>query len=265
LEKGILNAPMIKRNIVRFLILFTLAALTSGCLRPASSTAVDLTQFTSQPSPSAQNGITSDAPTVADALDAATQAALRTFPLWVGSTWVYDYLGYSQDEEAHWRVTDTVVSKDVLEGHYIVEIERQTELTLGNPGSEFSFSPRAGASYYLVDGTNVYQFESQVETDLDKAWLALVLPFPPDGESWIPDPVIRASGPSGEGGTRFADGPFDQVVAESGTRTCYNVVTTVTEGTDEATFCDGIGIVFWESDNGRGEGYRMELIGFVLQ
>jgi hypothetical protein len=54
-------------------------------------------------------------------------------------------------------------------------------------------------------------------------------------------------------------------VAESGTRTCYNVVTAVAEGADEATFCDGIGIVFWESDNGGGEGYRMELIGFVLQ
>ena len=252
---------MMKKNVVRFLILLTLAALTGGCLRLASSTEVDLAQFTSQPSPSVPSGGTP----VTDTLDAATLTALRAFPLWVGSTWVYDYLGYSQDEEAHWRVTDTVVSSDILEGQYVVEIERKTELTLGNPGSAFPSLPQAGSSYYLVDGAHVYRFDGQVETDLDKAWLDLILPFPPGEESWIPDPAIRAIEPSSGVGARFADGPFDQVVAESGTRACYNVVTVVAAGADEMTFCDGIGIVFWESENGRGEGYRMELIGFVLQ
>jgi len=266
-EKGILNAPMNKKNAIRFLSLLAIAVLTSGCLRLASSTTVDLTQFTSQPSPSAQAETISAVPTLTATpmLDPATMNTLRTFPLWVGSTWVYDYLGYSQDEEVHWRVTDAVVSSSMLEGYYIVEVERKADLTLGSPALDFPSAPLTGTFYYLIDREKVYRFEGSVASDLDAAWLELVLPFPPDEEGWYPDPAVRSSADPSEIGPRFADGPFDQVVAESGTRICYNVVTVVRAGSEEATFCEGIGYVFWEADNGSGVGSRVEMIGFVLQ
>ena len=258
---------MMKKTIIRLLSLLAIAFLTSGCLRLASSTAIDLTQFTSQPSPSGQAETEPAVPAATNtpALAATTLNTLRAFPLWVGSTWVYDYLGYSQDEEVHWRVTDTVVSSSMLEGYYVVEIAREADLVQGRPGQDFPFSPPTGSYYYLIDGEKVYRFEGQVESDLDAAWLALVLPFPPEEEGWYPDPAVRSSAHPNGVGMRFAEGPFDQVVAESGTRTCYNVVTVVQSGAAEATFCEGIGYVFGEADNGNGDGYRMEMIGFALQ
>lgn len=265
--KGILNVPMMKKKIIRILSLISIAILTSGCLRLASTTTADLTQFTPQPTSSVQVEITSAAPetTTPPVLDAATLNTLRIFPLWVGSTWVYDYLGYSQDEEVHWRLTEAVVSSGIQEGRYVVEVERKAEVILGHPQLDFPSSPQTDSYYYVIEGEKIYRFEARMSFDLDSARLDWVLPFPPEGEAWYPDPVVRLSANPDEVGSRFAEGPFDQVVAESGTRSCYNVVTVVETGAEERTFCEGIGVVFWESDNGRGEGYRMEMIGFTLQ
>ena len=263
MEKGILNYLM-KKTLTRILCLLILMILTSGCLRLASSATVDLSQFTAQPSyPTQVEMGTEIAPT--EVLDVATLNTLRLFPLWVGSTWVYDYLGYSLDEEAHWRVTETVVYSGILQGHYVAEVERTIKLTLGDPSLAFPSYPPVGSFYYLVDGENVYRFEGLVEADLDDAWLEWVLPFPEDESPWVPNPWLRTSEEDLETGSRFAQGPFDQVVSESGTKVCYNVVTSVEVGTEEATFCEGIGVLFWEADNGQGEGYRMEMIGFVVQ
>ncbi|MBG0788600.1 MAG: hypothetical protein H0S79_26220 [Anaerolineaceae bacterium] len=253
-----------KKTLTRMLYFFILMILTSGCLRLASSATVDLSQFTPQPSLPAEDDMGTEI-TPTSALDAATLNTLRLFPLWVGSTWVYDYLGYSPDEEAHWRVTETVVYRGILQGHYVAEVERTVELTLGDPPLDFPSYPPVGSFYYLVDGENVYRFEGQVEADLDDAWLEWVLPFPADEGVWVPNPWLRASEGTFEIGSRFAQGPFDQVVSESGTKVCYNVVTSVEEGAEEATFCEGIGVLFWEADNGQGSGYRMEMIGFVVQ
>ena len=252
------------KNLTRFFCLLILMVLTSGCLRLASSSTVDLSQFTAQPSPSVQSDVEADK-TANPALDNATLNTLRLFPLWVGSTWVYEYLGYSLEEEAHWRVTETVVYSGILQGHYVAEVERSIELTLGDPPLDFPSYPPVGSFYYLVDGENVYRFEGQVEADLDDAWLEWVLPFPADEEAWIPDPAVRAGAETPASGSRLAQGPFDQAISESGPHVCYNVVTSVETGTEEATFCEGIGVLFLEADNGSGVGYRMEMIGFVVQ
>ncbi len=263
MEKGILNYLM-KKTLARILCFLILVILTSSCLRLASSATVDLSQFTAQPSYPTQVEMGTEI-TPAEVLDVATLNTLRLFPLWVGSTRVYDYLGYSLDEEAHWRVTETVVYSGILQGHYVAEVERTIELTLGDPPLDFPAYPPVGSFYYLVDGENVYRFEGLVEADLDDAWLEWVLPFPEDESPWVPNPWLRASEEDLETGTRFAQGPFDQVVSESGTKVCFNVVTSEEVGTEEATFCEGIGVLFWEAGNGQGEGYRMEMIGFVVQ
>ena len=268
MEKGILNRHYMMKNIYRLPILLVLIALlTSGCLRLATSPTVDLSQFTPQAGTAApgQDSTALPGPTATPTLDAETVNTLRLYPLWVGSTWVYDYLGYTPEEEAHWRLTETVVSSDLLEGYYVVEVARQAELTLGNPAGDFPFSPPIGSFTYLIDGTKVYRFEGQPSADLDEAWLELVLPFPPDGEAWYPNPADRIAAAPPETGSRRVDGPFDQVVPESGARACYNVVTQVAEGYQEATFCEGIGYLYQEAGNLAGEGYRLEMIGFVIQ
>ncbi len=253
-----------KKRVIIFLSLLTLMVLTSGCWRLASSATVDLTQFTAQPSASAQSDAEGEVITPST-LETTTQNTLRIFPLWVGSTWVYDYLGYTVDEEAHWRVTETVVSSNILDGHYVVKVERAIELTLGDPAEDFPSAPPTDSFYYLVDGENIYRLDNLDETDLEDAWLELILPFPADEQNWVPDPLARAAAESPDSGSRIAEGPFDQVISGSGPHACYNVVTAVEEGTEEATFCEGIGFLFLEAENGQGEGYRMEMIGFVVQ
>lgn len=262
-EKGILNF-LIMKKLTHFFLLLILGIATSGCFRLASSTTVDLSQFTAQPSDTGLSGAAVGA-TATPTLDVDTLNTLRIFPLWVGSTWVYDFLGYTLEEEAHWRLTETVVSSRMLDGYYVVAVERTAELTMGNPGPQFASLPPTGSFTYLIAGEDVYRFEGEVETDLDTAWLELVLPFPPEEEAWLPDPAGRSISEDIETGARFAQGPFDQVVSESGTRICYNVVTSLEEGTEEAIFCDGIGYLYYEADDGSGEGYRMEMIGYVLQ
>ena len=268
MEKGILNGHSKMKNTFRSLILLAIALLTSGCLRLATLPTVDLAQFTPQAgvaSPAQDSTPELPAPTATPVLDAAAVNALRLYPLWVGSTWVYDYLGYTAQAEAHWRLTETVVSSRILGGYYVAEVERKAELTLGDPSPDFPFSPPTGSFFYLLDGTKVYQFEGQVSTDLDEAWLDLILPFPADGETWQPDPADRAMAEPPEIGSRTAEGPFEQLVSENGARTCYNLVTRVAEGSQEATFCEGIGYLYQEAGNLEGEGYRMEMIGFVIQ
>ena len=163
------------------LTLILLAVLTSGCLRLATSPTMDLAQFTPQASVSPPGEMTppeAPAATATPALDAASQNVLRLFPLWVGSTWVYDYLGYTPDQEVHWRLTETVTSSSVLDGYYVVEVERQAELTLGDPSPDFPFQPPSGTSFYVIDGDHVYQYEGRVPTDLTDA-LAGVCPALP--------------------------------------------------------------------------------------
>lgn len=250
------------------LILLAIALLTSGCLRLATSPTVDLAQFTPQAEASSPVQVSPPdlpVPTATPVLDAVTVNTLRLYPLWVGSTWVYDYLGYTAEEEAHWRLTETVVSSRILGGYYVVEVERKGELTQGDPSPDFPFFPPTGSLFYLLDGTKVYQFEGRASTDLNEAWLDLILPFPAGGEAWQPDPADRANPEQPAIGSRVADGPFEQLISENGARTCYHLVTRVAEGSQEATFCEGIGYLHQEAGNLEGEGYRMEMIGFVIQ
>lgn len=227
--------------------------LLAGCLRPATLPTVDLSQFTPQP----------DAPE----LDPATQAALRRYPLWVGSSWVYNYVGYTQEKEVTWRVVETVIETQIVDGYYVATIERSAELLEGIPDAAFLYQPEEGIYYELVDGENLYRFEDQIQTDLSTAWLDLVIPFPEQGGGWYPDPADRASAEPPEEGYKFASDPYDQALPEDDTlRTCYNVAIKMAGGKDEGTFCDGVGFVYreaslWDS----GEGFRSEMVGFSIQ
>jgi hypothetical protein len=255
----------------RISLTLLLAFLLSGCLRPATLPTVDLSQFTPQPDASeaipAAGTAEIASPTGTPELDPATQAALRRYPLWVGSSWVYINVGYTREKEVTWRVVETVIETQIVNGYYVATVERSAELLEGTPDAAFPYQPEEGVYYELVDGDHLYRSTDEVLTELDEAWLDLVIPFPEDGGTWYPDPADRASAEPPEAGYKYASEPFDQTLPEDDSmRVCYNVATKLTDGKDEGTFCDGIGFVYREATRwNSGEGFRSEMVGFSLQ
>jgi hypothetical protein len=265
---GILN-PLMEQSkpFLRLILLFAIVFLLSGCLRPATSSTVDLSQFTPQSGTPSEQADTEEVVTPTPKLDSATQTVLRIYPLWIGSSWVYDYIGYTLDEEIRWRVTETVVDTQIIDGYYVARVERKAELREGEPADDFPYLPEEGVFYYLIDGSDIYRSEGQVRTDLTNAWLDLVIPFPEKGDVWYPDPEERIKTDPSVVGSRYASAPYDQGLPEDGTiHTCYNVATQVQDGKDEGTFCEGVGYVYQEATIwNTGVGFRSELIGFSLQ
>lgn len=259
------------KSLSRILLIIIIGFLLSGCLRPATLPMVDLSQFT--PQPEASDAIPSEGtaaafnPSSTLELDPATQATLRRYPLWVGSSWVYTYIGYTQKKEVTWRVVETVVETQIIDGYYIATVERTTELLEGTPDAAFPYKPKEGVYYELVDGSNLYRSEGQIETDLDEAWLDLVIPFPEEGGRWYPDPADRVAANPPDTGYKFASEPYHQTLPEDDSlRICYNVAIRLADGKDEGTFCDGIGFVYREATIwNSGEGFRSEMVGFSLQ
>ncbi|MCB2214274.1 hypothetical protein KQH50_02645 [bacterium] len=253
-----------------YLILF-ISVLLSGCLRPATLPTVDLSQFTPQPAVSqavpSEGTAAAINPTATPELDPVTQATLRRYPLWVGSSWVYTYIGYTQEKEVTWRVVETVVETQIIDGYYVATVNRTAELLEGTPGANFPYKPEEGIYYELVYGGNLYRSEDQVQTNLSDAWLDLVIPFPEDGGRWYPDPADRAMDNPPDTRYKFASDPYQQTLPEDDSmRTCYNVAIRLADGKDEGTFCNGIGFVYREATLwNSGEGFRSEMVGFSLQ
>ena len=238
-------------------------ALTSGCNPPATQPAPDLPQV-SPVQPTLAATIT---PTPAPTLAPAIEQALQIYPLFKGSTWVYEYLGYDQSQEVVWRVVETVNDIRFVEGYYVAVLERSAELLEGDPPSGFLSAPDTGTFWYLVDGRNLYRFENQLFTRLSGAWLDLILPFPKDSQAWYPNPDQRANIDMRTTGFRYASAPFKRVLPmDGGTYTCYNVATRYADGTAEGTFCESVGFVYQEFNYyNRAFGYRSELREFSIQ
>jgi len=250
-----------RKELCFFPIIFILI-FASGCHRLAAQPTLDLSQLT--PVQPAQDAPIT--PTPAPTLDPATSEALRLYPLLIGSTWVYEYLGYDQNQEVIWQVVETVTNTRFVEGYFVAELERTIKLLEGDPPSGFLSAPDSGIFWYLVDGQNLYRFEGQLNTQLSSAWLDLVLPFPENNQAWYPHPDQRANLDMRTSGFRYASHPFMKVLPMGGTYTCYNVATRFEDGTAEGTFCESIGYVYQEFNYyNRAFGYRSELRGYSLQ
>jgi hypothetical protein len=249
------------KRIVLLIFLFVLT-FSSGCHRLAAQPTLDLRQLT--PADPTLEG--SNTPTPATTLDPATEQTLRLYPLFVGSTWVYEYLGYDQNREVVWQVVETVIETRFVEGYYVAELERTAKLLEGDAPQGFLSAPDPGKFWYLVDGQNLYRFEDQLFTELSGAWLDLVLPFPENNHAWVPNPDQRAALEMSTTGFRCASAPFKKVLPMGGVYTCYNVATRYTDGTAEGTFCDSVGFVYQEFNYyNRAFGYQSELRGFSIQ
>jgi len=246
--------------------LFIWVVLFSGCHRMATTPTVDLSRFTPQPSQTTVEKIPAPLTTSTFFLDPETERALRLYPLWVGSSWVYEYLGYDENVEIIWRVVETVVETDIVEGYYVAKLEREAEVIEGVPPERFKYAPETGIFWFMVDGKNLYRFDDQLHNDLSNAWLDLILPFPEAGDAWYPDPEQRALDEPDLIGSRYASEPFQGKLPMGGMYTCYNVAMRYTYRSDEGIFCENVGFVFkelyiYESPYG----YRSELVGFSLQ
>lgn len=250
-----------QKTLIAVLIIFSL--LLSGCERFCPSPAVErgtphplgegmeTPQTVVQPSPT---------------LDSLVEKVLQDFPLRMGHSWIYQYLGYDQSMEVVWQVVERVIDTYYLEGYYIAELTRTVSLLEGQPPEDFLVSPTPGTFWYLVDGDHVYRFEELLHTDLEGAWLDLVIPFPQDNQAWFPHPDQRTLLEPSTVGFRVASDPFEKVLPMGGTYTCYNIATRFKDGTAEGTFCEGIGYVYQEFNYyNRVFGYRSELIDFSLQ
>lgn len=199
-------------------------------------------------------------------LDPETQATLEIYPLKVGSSWVYDYMSYTADQEVIWRVTETIVNASNYEGYYVAELERTADLIQGPLPQDLAFYPEAGTFWYLVDGQHIYKFDTYPSGDLSDAWLELMVPLPQGGEGWYPDPEKRMQGIPNLQGFRSASEAYKDSIPSGETYVCYNVVTAVTGGKQEATFCETVGFFFFEAmDFDLPIGYKMELRAYSLQ
>lgn len=199
-------------------------------------------------------------------LSPETEQSLDIYPLRKGSTWIYDYLGYDRNMEVVWKVYEEVVDTRIWQGYYLAELERSIVLIDGHPGGNFMIKPEPGRFWYVVDGQNLYRFNEALSSNLSNAWLDLVLPFLQDGQGWYPYPDQRALSQAAATGFRYASAPFERVLPQGGTYTCYNVTTRYPEGIAEGTFCEKAGFVFHEFNSYNWSyGYRIELEAFSLK
>ncbi len=248
------------------IFVLVLAVTLAGCHRLATTPTVDLSRFTPQPSETAIEGLPATGATSEFLLDPVIEEALRLYPLWVGSSWVYEYMGFDENVEVIWRVIETVVATEIVEGYYVAKLEREAQVIEGIPPVGFRGEPETGTFWYLIEGNNLYRFDTQYHTILSEAWLELILPLPEAGEAWYPNPGQRAVAEPGMMGSRYASEPFQSVLPMGGTYTCYHVAVQYDDKTLTQTFCENVGFVYEELtlDDLR-YGYRSELKGFLLQ
>jgi hypothetical protein len=242
------------------IILIVLVTLLSGCSQWAVTPCMELTMLTPEVDPLTDK----EQAALLASLDPAVQAVLGVYPLFEGNAWVYEYLGFDQRMEVQWQVTEKVVDARIVDGHYLVEIERTASCHTEDPPDEFLNAPETGTFWYLVDGHHLYRLENE-DTDLSDALLELVFPFRED-QGWYPDPELRGEEVPDLFGYRKASRPYQEVLPIGGTYTCYNISTNREDAKNRQTFCETIGILYKEFIHfDENSGYRVELVSVTIQ
>ncbi|MDY6845877.1 MAG: hypothetical protein SVP52_01920 [Chloroflexota bacterium] len=249
------------KKYLRLSIFLLLASSLSGCSQWEVTQSMELTRLTPEIDPL----IVDQQADLLKSLDPNTKQFLEVYPLLVGNSWDYKYLGFDERTEVFWHVTERVEESRFVNGYYLAKIERTTMCYEGNPPDDFQNAPPTGTFWYLVDGNKLYFFEDDYDTYLSDAWLELVIPFPEE-EGWYPHPELRAMQAPGLMGYRQASKPYQKVLPIGGTYTCYNISTNVEDAKTRQTFCENIGVLYKEYiDFDQDFGYRVEMVGFSIQ
>ena len=245
---------------IQFILI--LSFLVTACAQPADRPTLNNIHQTPQVDPAEfPVGLLQD-----PEVDEVTAHTLETFPLFVGSTWIYGYMGFDQNLEVFWRVSDTVVETKLMDGFYIARVDRAVELLEGAPPPDFLAVPEAATFFYLVDGENVYLAESVTDSELPTTWLDLVIPFPPAGELWYTDRNQRVEPEQHESGIRQVSQPFQESLPTGEMHTCVTLQTQLPNGSLREVFCETVGYAFRAFNFDEIiSGYRVELVGYSLQ
>jgi hypothetical protein len=194
------------------------------------------------------------------------------FPLELGSTWIYDYSTFYEEEKATYSVTDTIVAVEIRDGFLIVEVEQEVKFEEGDAFGLFLNEPTSGRFWYLFDGVHLYKQTGEPDpASVADAWLELVFPLGGSG-CWFPDAhqraelqgVANAAGPVA--GCRSASGdPYTIEVPAGKFEACLDVVTPYNSGSTLLTFCPGVGIVATHYDHSGSQfGYHSAMTGYLL-
>lgn len=243
------------------IILIVLVTLLSGCSQWAVTPCMELTRLTPEIDPLTVE----QQAALLESLDAETQRVLQVYPLLLGNSWDYQYLGFDERMEVIWHVTERVVDTRLVNGYYLAEIERTAACSEGNPPDDFLNVPETGTFWYLVDGDHLYIVDEDDDTDISEAWLELVIPLT-EGEGWYPDPELRGEQVPELFGYRQVSEPYQEVLPIGGVYTCYNISTNREDANNRQTFCETIGILYKEFIHfDHNSGSRVELVGFSIQ
>jgi len=97
------------------IILIVLVTLLSGCSQWAVTPCMELTRLTPEIDPLTVE----QQAALLESLDAETQRVLQVYPLLLGNSWDYQYLGFDERMEVIWHVTERVVDTRLVNGYLL--------------------------------------------------------------------------------------------------------------------------------------------------
>ncbi len=188
------------------------------------------------------------------------------FPLALASTWIYEYRAYTEDQQAIWVVTETIVAVEERDGLLVAEVERLTRLQEGQPGDGLITPPEDGISWYILRGADLFRQYGALDSDdlLKNARLEMV--FPPESVPCWPLEDVLAPLERGATGCRYVSSSLPVYETPAGVfENCLELVTPSPGGDIQTVFCPDIGFVAQEHEhNGSKSGYKFTLVGYSL-
>jgi hypothetical protein len=207
----------------------------------------------------------SPAPTLVSALENPVPTPVP-FPLAPASTWIYEYRAYTEDQQATWVVTETIVAAEERDGLLVAEVERLIRLQEGQPGDSLITPPEDGISWYILRGADLFRQYGALDSGdiLKNARLEMV--FPPESvPCW---PLDDALGPleRGASGCRSVSSSLPVYETRAGTfENCVELLTPYLSGSILTVFCPNVGFMAEKYDHfGSSFGYEFVLTGYSL-
>jgi hypothetical protein len=222
-----------------------IALLLTACVRSASAPAPTLASASENPAPT---------------------PGLVSFPLSPASTWIYEYRAYTEDEQATWVVTETILSAEDRDGLQVAEVERLIRLEEGQPSESFLTQPESGTSWYVLRGGELFHQIEMPDPQTIAENAGLVMVFPPENiPCW---PVDDDLGPleRGASGCRYVSNSLPVYETPAGTfENCLELFTPYLSGGILTVFCPNVGFVAEKYAHvGSSFGYEFVLTGYSL-